>query len=114
MSDDSKVACDPVQRKHGLLWFGVADDKRDRWSITDPVSERLADACRRLRPDSTYIGGEYAALSPEERQRRDDLYVVLRCVEDYQHLTTYELGVEHIIRKLRVIWRAIRGGGTDG
>lgn len=98
------------ERKLALLWFGTDDDQRDRWSITDPESERLEEACRRLRPDTVYPGGNYVGdlLSPEERQRRDDIYIVLRCVSDYQHLTTYELGVEHILKKLRVIWRVLR------
>lgn len=91
------------ERSHGLLWFGTDQDKRDRWSITDPHSTQLGDACRRLR-ERIHLGS-----SDEERQLRSDVHTVLRCVGDYQHLTTYELGVEHIVKKLRVIWRALRG-----
>jgi len=85
-------------RRHGLLWFGVADDVGDRWSITDPLSAELADACSRLM--SSTIDGQGT--------RSSDIYTVLRVVSDYQHLTTYELGVEHIVRKLRFIWRGLR------
>lgn len=94
------------ERKFGLLWFG--EHLQDRWNITDPESAQLREACRRLRPR------DFDDLcSVEERQRRSDLFTVLRAVEDYQHLTTYELGIEHIIKKLRAIWRAVRGG-SDG
>jgi len=100
------------ERKFGLLWFG--EHVQDRWNITDPESERLREACRRLRPDGPSTnGGEWPERTPEERQRDDDIYVLLRVVEDYQHLTTYVLGIEHIIKKLRAIWRAVRGG-SDG
>lgn len=91
-------------RSHALLWFGTDSSG---WSITDPESERLAEACRRLRPHPNF-SGEWPERTPEEKQRDGDIYVLLRVVADYQHLTTYELGVEHIIKKLRVIWRAIR------
>jgi hypothetical protein len=94
------------ERKHGLLWFG--ERQEDRWSITDPRSERLRDAAFRLRPESGLVGGEWKKFTCEEEQQRADLFVVLRAVEDYQHLTTYELGIEHIIKKLRVIWHALR------
>lgn len=99
------------ERKFGLLWFG--ERVQDRWNITDPRSESLSTACRRLRPGSCYVDGVYVEPSPEEKQRRTDIYTVLRAVEDYQHLTTYELGIEHVIKKLRAIWRAVRGG-SDG
>jgi len=42
-----------------------------------------------------------------------DIYTVLRAVRDYQHLTTYELGVEHIVRKLRFIWRGLRESKSE-
>ena len=93
------------ERKHGLLWFG--ERTSDRWNITDPESEVLEGACRRLRPHLNLSAGD--ERTPEEKQRDSDLFTVLRCVEDYQHLTTYALGIEHIIKKLRVIWRALRG-----
>lgn len=99
-------------RSHGLLWFGTEDGqqgRRDHWNITDPESERLAEAYRRLRPiGSGENGGEWPVRTPEEKQRDADIYVVLRCVQDYRYLTTYALGVEHILKKLRVIWRALR------
>jgi hypothetical protein len=94
------------ERKLGLLWFG--ERQEDRWSITDPHSDRLCDAAYRLRPESGFVGGEWKKFTAEEEQQRADLYVVLRAVEDYRHLTMYELGIEHIIKKLRVIWRALR------
>jgi len=95
------------ERTRGLLWFGERGS--DRWNITDPESEVLSAACRRLRPvGPSGNGGEWPERTPEEKQRDSDLYTVLRCVEDYQHLTAYPLGVEHIIKKLRVIWRALR------
>lgn len=101
------------ERKHGLLWFG--EELKDRWNITDPESEALSAACRRLRPvGPSCNGGEWPGRTPEEKQRDSDLYTVLRCVEDYRYLTTYELGIEHVITKLRAIWRAIREkGGPD-
>lgn len=92
------------ERKHGLLWFGVADHERDRWSITDPTSAQLNAAMHNLR---------YESENQQNDQLRRDILRVLRAAEDYQHLTTYELGVEHIVRKLRAIWRALREGGTD-
>lgn len=102
MSDWTKLRA----RAHGLLWFG--EDQKDRWSISDPESDRLAEACQRLRPKTVAISGALVKFSPEEKQRNDDMYVILRVVSDYQHLTTYELGVEHILKKLRIIWRALR------
>lgn len=98
MSSDSSHVL--RERKRGLLWFGVADDKRDRWSITDPTSAQLNEAMHRLRYESR----------DEQGELRHDILTVLRAAEDYQHLTTYELGVEHIVRKLRAIWRALREG----
>jgi len=96
------------ERSHGLLWFGI--DQKDRWSITDPDSKQLEEACRRLRPHVSGLEDlrEQEARTPEEKQRDTDLYTVLRVVSDYQHLTMYELGIEHIIKKLRAIWRAVR------
>jgi hypothetical protein len=92
------------ERKHGLLWFGSRP--LDRWNITDPSSPELYEAASRLRPHFYLDTGD--VRTPEEKQRDSDIFRVLRCVEDYQHLTTYPLGVEHIIKKLRAIWRALR------
>ncbi len=92
------------ERKHGLLWFG--EHVSDRWNITDPNSEELFSAYSRLRP--RFVLGAGDERTPEEKRRDSDLCTVLRCVEDYQHLTTYALGIEHIIKKLRLIWRALR------
>lgn len=85
------------RRSHGLLWFG-GEELTEWWSITDPTSEKLREAMHRLRYDDRH-------RTVVERQ---DIFTVLRAAEDYQHLTTYALGVEHIIRKLRIIWRAVK------
>lgn len=88
-------------RSHGLLWFG--EEEKDRWSISDPASRELNEALHRLR---------YESKNEQSEQLRRDIHIALRAAEDYQHLTSYALGVEHIIRKLRVIWRAVRNEGT--
>jgi hypothetical protein len=96
------------ERKHGLLWFG--SEPKDRWNITDPSATELYEAASRLRPRFNLGAGD--ERTPEEKRRDSDLFTVLRCVEDYQHLTTYALGIEHVIKKLRAIWRALREAET--
>jgi hypothetical protein len=81
-----------VKRHHGRIWFG---EGANRWSVTDPHGEALADAAHRLRYDF-------------EHATQSDAFTVLSALDCYRHLTTYDLGVEHIIRKLRLIWRALR------
>ena len=93
------------ERKHGLLWFG--ESPSDRWNITDPESEELSAAVFRLRSGFFLYGGNDPRTS-EEKQRDSDMLRLIRAVEDYHYLTTYALGIEHIIKKLRVIWRAVR------
>lgn len=88
------------ERKFGLLWFG--ETASDGWSITDPASKELGEACHRLRY------GLPQPTNDAEKQFRSDVYRVLRVVDDYQHLTTYELGIEHIVKKLRAIWKAVK------
>jgi len=97
------------ERKHGRLWFGHADN--ERWSITDPTDPELDAAMQRLRPYGVlFVDGkaQWPERTPEEKQRDTDLYRVLMVVEEYRHLTTYPLGVEHCIRQLRAIWRGLR------
>ncbi|MEL6705730.1 MAG: hypothetical protein AAFP15_15800, partial [Bacteroidota bacterium] len=57
-------------------------DKRKRYSMTNPDSERLRDAMYRCR---------------HKKPTREDLLVVLSAASDYIHLTAYELGQEHCV-----------------
>jgi uncharacterized membrane protein len=59
--------------------------------------------------------GRLDAITEQERKAlRDDIYTVLNAAEDYWFLTTYELGVEHVVRKLRAIRRALREARKKG
>lgn len=87
------------ESKLGALWFG--DKPNEHWMISDPESVQLNEAMHRMRY-------EYAQSETTSKQHKSDIYHVLAAAEAYQHLTTYELGVEHCITKLRAIWRGLR------
>jgi hypothetical protein len=72
-------------------------DPGKRYSMPDP--DALADAYSALYRARWY--GERDA-TPEEVSQ------VLMLAQAYLHLTTYELGQECCVRKLRDIWRARR------
>jgi hypothetical protein len=95
------------ERRHGRLWFG--EKPNERWSITDPESAILTDAMQRLR-----YGRLDASAEQEHKALRDDIYTVLSAAEDYLFLTTYGLGVKHVVRKLRAIWHALREARKEG
>lgn len=80
-----------MRRVHNTLVFG---EGRERWSIPDPTSEQTGDLLHRCR-----YGGE---LTRPERYQLCDL------AGAYVFLTTYALGVEHCIQKLRQICRGLR------
>jgi hypothetical protein len=72
-------------------------DKTKRYTMTNPIAASDAyTAVYRWR----YSGERQP--TPEEFSR------VLMLAGDYLHLTTYELGQECCVRKLRDIWRAVR------
>lgn len=91
-------AGDAVKRpafKANRIWLGETDVSATQWSITDPTSEALHEALHTARYN-------LPALTQTQA------FLLCSAAEDYVHLTTYALGVEHVIRKLRTIWRALR------
>ena len=78
------------RRAFEKLFFG---NGRIEWRITDPESEELHAGMARLRHGSA---------------EKIDVGRVLEAAESYIHLTTYELGQEHCVAKLRHIWRTLR------
>jgi hypothetical protein len=67
------------------------------YSMVDP--DYLPEALREV----------YGWLYYSEREpSRQALAHVVAMAEDYMHLTTYELGQENCVKKLRDIWRARR------
>ncbi len=73
-------------------------------------------------PDPDALGGLYesayrAAWYEKRPLERDEVLALLSMASGYLDLTTYELGQECCVEKLRDIWRARRAsatGGTDG
>lgn len=75
------------------IYFGTK--RESMWQISNPISEPLHDAMWRMRYEP-------------ERVTQADRFRVLSAAEAYIHLTTYPLGVTHVITKLRAVWRALR------
>jgi hypothetical protein len=73
--------------------------ERERYTMPDPVA--LADAYERLY-HAAYLGQPLST---------DDVKDVLQLASGYLDLTTYELGQECSVGKLRDIWRALRRRG---
>jgi hypothetical protein len=69
---------------------------RERYTMPDP--DGLSDAYQRLRE----------AAYHDTHMSRDDVKAVLMLAEGYLGLTTYEMGQECCVAKLRDIWRARR------
>jgi hypothetical protein len=75
----------------------------DVYSMADP--EYLPEALREI----------YGWLYYSEREpSREALVQVMSMAQGYIHLTTYELGQENCVEKLRDIWRARRARETKG
>lgn len=72
-------------------------DETKRYSLTDPRAGEAAYA-------AVYRWKYYGEREPMP----DELAIVLMLAGDYLHLTTYELGQECCVRKLRDMWRALR------
>lgn len=79
-------------------------DPDKRYSMPDP--DALADAYQRVR--SHWSRG----AQPSEGNMESDLAAVLALARGYLDLTTYELGQECCVGKLRDIWRARRARET--
>lgn len=83
-----------------LLPHGEEDERRT-YVMPDPDEAGTGEALRAL-------WEAYDAPGDKVTVRRDDLVRVLGLAIGYLDLTTYELGQEHCVRKLRDIWRARR------
>lgn len=83
----------------GWLLMGEQSKPETHWQIADPHDAETNEAMRRLR----YGWGTQLT----EEQRRD-VYRVLGMAEAWSHFSTYELGVEHVLKKLRLVWQALR------
>ena len=81
------------KQRSGVLRFGSG--ARDRWQICDPEGEELEEAMHRMRYEPMQV-------------TQDHIWAVLDACEGYLHLTTYPLGTEHVIRKLRKIRRMLK------
>lgn len=75
-------------------------DERERYSMPDP--DEHADAFSRV-----YRHRWYGEAEPS----REDFERVIMLADGYLSLTTYELGQECCVEKLRDIWRARRARG---
>ncbi len=84
-----------AERKGGRIYFGSGMDQK---SFPDPLYPSLRDAlwCMRYEPG---------------RVTSSDRYAILAAAEAYLHLTTYPLGVEHTVKDLRQIRRALKADG---
>lgn len=76
------------------LPFGETDPAK-RYSFPDPDSEKLHDAAHAAR------------YAPETLTKGQAMWLA-EIASAYFSLTTYELGQEHCVAKLRDIWRARR------
>lgn len=94
-------------RRAGMLRLPHDEtDPAKRYSMPDPDGRLFASydaARRRLSP-----GCSLEDLPAEVRLSREELEHVLRLAMGYLDLTTYSLGQEHCVEKLRDIWRARR------
>ena len=77
-----------VRRLHSVLRF-------DDWCIPDPTNERLDAAMYRCRHERQHLTD-------------DDMCLILEAAQAYRFLTTYALGQECCVEKLRTVWRALR------
>lgn len=87
--------------RHGWLLLGDQADQRTQWQVADPTDPATHEAMHRLRY-SGELGDEFVTV------RKADIYRALHMAETWAHFSTYELGVEHVIRQLREVWRALR------
>lgn len=101
------TASDEQWRAAGMLRLPHGETRPERrYSMPDPDGKLFASyeaACRRLNP-----GCALEHLPDDVRLSRVELEHVLRLAGAYLDLTTYELGQEHCVGKLRDIWRARR------
>ncbi len=95
--EEARAAGDPLAPYRITLPHVGADDT---YSMPDP--DGLVDAYRRVR-ESVY--GPVTTATP------DDLKSVLALAKGYLDLTTYDLGQEVCVGKLRAIWRSRRRRG---
>jgi hypothetical protein len=72
-------------------------DEAKRYSLTDPRE------C-----DEAYTAVYRWRWYGEREPTPEEFARVLMLAGDYLHLTTYELGQECCVRKLRDVWRALR------
>lgn len=83
------------------------EDERRTYVMPDPDQTGTGDAMRALWA---------AAFDGRAKEKitvsRDDVERVLGLASGYLDLTTYELGQEHCVKKLRDIWRARRAVRT--
>lgn len=87
--------------RHGWLLLGDEASPETHWQAADPTDPETDEALRRLRY-SGELGDELVTV------RKADIYRALHMAETWAHFSTYELGVEHVIRQLREVWRALR------
>jgi len=78
-------------------------DERKRYTMPDP--DALIELVRSAR-DKTYPH-DFGAFDPSVITR-EEMVALTSLAEGYFVLTTYELGQEHCVQKLRDIWRARR------
>jgi hypothetical protein len=79
------------------------EDSRKTYTMPDP--DGLCDAYGRL---YGVVFHRDAPVAPTVEVSRSDLIKVLSLASGYETLTTYELGQEHCVEKLRDIWRSRR------
>lgn len=84
---------------HGRLWLGDPDDTTKQWSVADPLDEENDNALYRLRYG-------WARDLPKEQQK--DIHRALEMAQAWRHFSTYPLGITHVVKQLREVWKALR------
>jgi hypothetical protein len=86
-----------------LLPHGETEERK-RYAMPDP--DALGPSYGRLY-DATWYRHPFGTPLPETIEvSREDLRRLLSLANGYLTLTTYELGQEHCVSKLRDVWRA--------
>lgn len=85
--------------RHSMRLPHDETDETKRYSMADP--DALAELAH-----SAHV----AVYSDKRPLTREESTALLSIAQSYMALTTYELGQEHCVGKLRDIWRARRPG----
>lgn len=86
--------------QNGYLYLG--EEPTESWQIADPADKVTLDAHHDLFHQALSSASETVTVNRRQLNR------ILGLAQSYIHLTTYPLGTELVIKKLRIIRNAIK------